>query len=98
MHLWTGQSAWWAAQGGGSVNPDGWQEPDGEPFRRFWEDLMGSAYGPPTPPPLRFACSVCDGDGRLAHQDERECTWLMTCPACDGSGSMCIVPERKGTR
>lgn len=100
------------------MNPDGWQESDGDlPFlpkqdgfdglRRFFDDLLRpveeaelqqrQTSGPQFNwTPLRFACSVCDGDGRLAHQDERECTWLMTCPACMGTGSMLVVPERRG--
>ncbi len=85
-------------------HPDGWTEGDGDlPFlpkqdgfdgiRRFFEDLYAA-----TPPPLRFLCTACDGDGRIAHRDEAEHLWNMSCPCCDGSGSMTIVPERRGTR
>ena len=79
--------------------------------RRFFDDLLRpleesdhqhrQAWGGNiewTTPPLRFLCTACDGDGRIAHRDEAENLWNMSCPVCDGTGSMTVVPERKGTR
>lgn len=86
------------------MNADGWTEGDGDlPFlpkqdgfdgvRAFFDDLLRVP-----PPPLRFLCTACDGDGRISHLDNTENRWNMSCPICEGTGSMTIVPERKGTR
>lgn len=80
------------------LGPNGYRDENGTTWKvpMFWHD--GSDAWTTPQPPLRFLCTACDGDGRIASLDASERVWVTSCPACDGSGSMTIVPERKGTR